>query len=570
MEKQDDAGAIGAGAAVAGAAGANGGAAAFVAVDLGASSGRVIVGRVLEGHAGEQRIELHEVNRFPNGPVDVGGTLHWDVLRLYQGITDGLRAAAGEIHARGDVLAGIGIDSWAVDYGLLDSDGALLANPVHYRDSRTAGVPDRVFAQISAADHYSVNGLQTQPFNTEFQLVAAARSALKAAAASLLLIPDLLGYWLTGEQVAEVTNASTTGLLDVRTRDWSPELLVRLEEAFGGGVGAVPAAGAGNPAAAVGPENGGPGPVAGPRGVAFAVLLPRVVEAGTVIGPLRPAVAQALGIAGNVPVIAVGSHDTASAVVAVPATGENFAYISCGTWSLVGLELDEPVLSEESREANFTNELGVDGTVRYLRNVMGLWLLQESIRTWNAAGLPADLPDLLAAAARVPALTTVIDVDSPEFLAPGDMPARIAEAAERTGQTPPQSQAETVRCILDSLALAYRRAVRQVSSLAGRTVDVVHVVGGGVRNELLCQLTADATGLPVVAGPVEGAALGNILVQARAAGVLTGDLAALRAVGARGVTLARYEPGDGVAHVPEDRWAAAEQRLAGAPATPWA
>ena len=221
------------------------------------------------------------------------------------------------------------------------------------------------------------------------------------------------------------------------------------------------------------------------------------------------------------------------------------------------------MLSEGSRAANFTNELGVDGTVRYLRNVMGLWLLQESIRTWNAAGLPADLPDLLAAAAQVPALTTVIDVDAPEFLAPGDMPARIAAAATATGQTPPQSQAETVRCILDSLALAYRRAVRQASALSGRAVDVVHVVGGGVRNELLCQLTADATGLPVVAGPVEGAALGNVLVQARAVGVLTGDLAALRAVGARGVELRRYVPGGGVSSVADEHWETAASRIVG-------
>ena len=258
----------------------------------------------------------------------------------------------------------------------------------------------------------------------------------------------------------------------------------------------------------------------------------------------------------------VGSHDTASAVVAVPAVGDDFAYISCGTWSLVGLELDRPVLTEDSRAANFTNEAGVDGTVRYLRNVMGLWVLQESLRTWNEAGLPADLPDLLAAAARVPALTTVVDVDGPAFLPPGDMPARIAAEAERTGQTPPQSQAETVRCILDSLALAYRRAVRQSSALAGKDVSVVHVVGGGVRNELLCQLTADATGLPVVAGPVEGAALGNVLVQARAAGVLSGGLADLRAVGARGLELRRYEPG--ATGGPTDRqWAAAEHRVEG-------
>ena len=267
-----------------------------------------------------------------------------------------------------------------------------------------------------------------------------------------------------------------------------------------------------------------------------------------------------VGLHGSVPVWTVGSHDTASAVVAVPAVGDDFAYISCGTWSLVGLELDRPVLTEESRAANFTNEAGVDGTVRYLRNVMGLWVLQESIRTWNEAGLPADLPDLLAAAARVPALTTVVDLDGSAFLPPGDMPARIAAEAARTGQTPPQSQAETVRCILDSLALAYRRAVRQASVLADKDVSVVHVVGGGVRNELLCQLTADATGLPVVAGPVEGAALGNVLVQARAAGVLSGGLADLRAVGARGLELRRYEPG--ATGGPTDRqWAAAEQRV---------
>lgn len=498
---------------------------AFVAVDLGASSGRVIVGRVLDLPTGEPRVELHEVNRFPNGPVEVRGTLRWDVLRLHQGVLEGLRAAGRECHARGDVLRGVGIDSWAVDHGLLDADGELLGNPVHYRDARTAGVPERVFARVGAADHYAVNGLQTQPFNTEFQLVAAAGTAQIAAARQMLLVPDLLGYWLTGVGVAEVTNASTTGLLDVRSRAWATQLLARLAVHLGD----------------------------------VAHLLPRLVEPGTVVAPLSDAVARAAGIAGGVPLVAVGSHDTASAVVAVPATTERFAYVSCGTWSLVGLELDAPVLTEASREANFTNELGVDGTVRYLRNVMGLWLLQECLRTWNEAGLPADLPDLLAAAARVPALTTVIDADSPELLAPGDMPARIAAAAARTGQTPPQSQAETVRCILDSLALAYRRAVRLASDLADREVDVVHVVGGGVRNELLCQLTADATGLPVVAGPVEGAALGNVLVQARAVGVLAGSLADLRAVGARGVELRRYEPGG--AGVPEVHWAAAEERL---------
>jgi len=482
---------------------------AFAAVDLGASSGRVIVGTVADG-----RVHLHEVNRFPNGPVRVSGSLHWDVLGLYRGILDGLRAATREAGA----LDGVGIDSWAVDYGLLDADGALVGTPFHYRDARTDGVPEKVFATIPAAELYARSGLQVQPFNTVFQLVAAQGTAALANARAMLLVPDLLGYWLTGVRVAEVTNASTTGLLDATTRTWATDVADRL-----------------------GIDTG---------------LLPPLRDAGELLGHAR----EDVGLLGSVPVWTVGSHDTASAVVAVPATSDDFAYISCGTWSLVGLELDRPVLTEESRAANFTNEAGVDGTVRYLRNVMGLWVLQESIRTWNEAGLPADLPDLLAAAARVPALTTVVDIDGPTFLPPGDMPARIAAEAARTGQTPPQSQAETVRCILDSLALAYRRAVRQASALADRSVSVVHVVGGGVRNELLCQLTADATGLPVVAGPVEGAALGNVLVQARAAGVLSGGLADLRAVGARGLDLRRYEPG-ATGGPTRAQWESAEQRV---------
>lgn len=499
---------------------------AFAAVDLGASSGRVIVGRVVD-EAGGPRVVLHEVNRFPNGPVRVPAvtagttgesTLVWDVLHLYRGVLDGLRAATREVGR----LAGVGIDSWAVDHGLLDADGRLLGNPVHYRDGRTDGVPEKVFATVPAAELYARTGLQVQPFNTVFQLVAAQGTAALAAARQALLVPDLLGAWLTGEAVAEVTNASTTGLLDATTRTWTLDVAERL-----------------------GIDTG---------------LLPPLRDPGVLLGHVRDDVRADLGHHAPLPVWTVGSHDTASAVVAVPATQPDVAYVSCGTWSLVGLELDAPVLTEASRAANFTNEAGVDGTVRYLKNVMGLWVLQETLRTWNEAGLPADLPDLLAAAAQVPALTTVVDVDAPEFLPPGDMPARLAAAAARTGQTPPQTQAEVVRCILDSLALAYRRAVRQAAELAGRDVQVVHVVGGGVRNELLCRLTADATGLPVVAGPVEGAALGNVLVQARAAGVLRGSLTDLRAVGARGLDLRRYEPGGpgmpGAAH-----WAAAESRL---------
>jgi rhamnulokinase len=285
-------------------------------------------------------------------------------------------------------------------------------------------------------------------------------------------------------------------------------------------------------------------------------LLAPLVEPGTRIGELRTEVLDSTGLTATVPVWAVGSHDTASAVVAVPAATERFAYISCGTWSLVGLELGAPVLSGESMRANFTNELGVDGTVRYLRNVMGLWLLQESLRTWTAAGLPVDLDTLLRLAAQVPAFSTVVAVDDPVFLAPGDMPARIAEAARRTGQPPPRSQPEIVRCILDSLALAHRSALLDAQRLSGHDVDVVHLIGGGARNELLCQLTADACGLAVEAGPVEASALGNILVQARAIGAAADDVPGLRALLRRTQLIRRYEPSGRTAD-----WAAAAARL---------
>jgi rhamnulokinase len=485
--------------------------ASVAAVDLGASSGRVML-----AHVGADRLELTEVNRFANEPVRLLDTLHWDVLALHRGILDGLAAAAQEA----DVLDGVGIDTWGVDYGLLDSSGALLGNPVHYRDNRTDGVMDQVLAKLDPADIYGVTGLQFLPFNTIYQLVAAAGTPQLEAARRLLLIPDLLGYWLTGAEVAEVTNASTTQLLDVRSRRWSTSLMNDV------GVNAG--------------------------------LFPPLVEPGACVGQLLPAVLEETGLSGPVPLTAVGSHDTASAIVGVPATSERFAYVSCGTWSLVGVELDAPVLTQDSRQANFTNELGVDGTVRYLQNVMGLWLLQESLRAWNATGQRHDLVTLLREAARVPTFTAVVDPDDPAFLPPGDMPTRIADACRRTGQTPPQSPAETVRCILDSLALAYRRVVRQAQKLSGREVDVVHVVGGGSRNALLCQLTADACGLPVVAGPVEATALGNVLIQARSLDAVHGDLSSLRDLLARSQQLTRYEPkGDSGA------WDAAERRIIG-------
>jgi rhamnulokinase len=469
------------------------------AVDLGASSGRVMLASV-----SPDAVTLDEVHRFDNGPVSLLGTLHWDALRLHSEVVAGLRAAA----ARRPDLASVGIDSWAVDYGLLDRDGALLGNPVHYRDSRTDGVMSTVVDKLGAESLYDTTGLQLLPFNTLFQLVAAASTLPNAE--RLLLIPDLISYWLTGVAGTEVTNASTTQLLDVRTREWSLDLIAR----------------AGLPARIFG-DLRRPGDPAG-------TVVPGVLD--------RP-----------VPVTAVGSHDTASAVVAVPADGDRFAYISCGTWSLVGVELPEPVLTQASREANFTNEAGVDGTVRYLRNVMGLWPLQECLRAWPGA----DLPTLLGEAAELPPLRVIVDVDDPAFLPPGDMPARIAAACAATGQPVPDSPAAFTRCILDSLALAHRRAVRQAQELSGHSVDAVHIVGGGARNTLLCQLTADACGLPVVAGPVEATALGNALVQARALGVVSGGLGELRALLRRTQKIDVFQATPGV----EAAWRAAESRL---------
>jgi rhamnulokinase len=465
----------------------------------------------MAAEVGAERLELTEVARFPNGPVRLRDTLHWDVLGLYRGVLDGLRAAGPELDA-------VGIDSWGVDFGLLDATGALLGNPVHHRDARTDGMPERVHGIIPPAELYAATGVQVIPINTIYQLVAAAGTPQLAAATDLLMLPDLLAYWLTGTRRAEVTNASTTGLLDVGARAWSKEVIRR---------------------AGIDPD----------------LFLP-LVEPGERIGELAPHVLTETGLSGPVPAIAVGSHDTASAVVGVPAEGERFAFISCGTWSLVGVELPAPVLTEASRAANFSNELGVDGSVRYLRNVMGLWLLQECLRAWP----DTDLLTVLDEAARAPAFGAVVDAGDPAFLAPGDMPRRIAEACRRLGQDPPADRAATVRCVLESLAVAHRRTVRQASALSGREVDVVHVVGGGARNRLLCQLTADACGLPVVAGPVEATALGNVIVQARALGAVDGDLATLRALLRATQPLERYEPrGD------ERAWMEAEHRLERAP-----
>ncbi|MBN9105111.1 MAG: rhamnulokinase [Propionibacteriaceae bacterium] len=485
----------------------------FAAADLGASSGRVILGRLEDG-----RFELTQTARFENGPVDgTDGCIHTDAPRLFADVRAGLDAA---IEASGGALESVGVDTWGVDYGRLDASGELLELPFHYRDDRTQGVPEEVFAGLPAADLYAAAGLQVMNFNTIFQLVASAGDPRWDTVDSVLLTPDLMAYWLSGTGIAEMTIASTTGLLDVAARTWSRAACEHLQRRYG---------------------------------LPLDRVLPPLVEPGTVLGPTRDGL-----LARRLEVIAVGGHDTASAVAAVPATSTDFAFISSGTWSLVGLELERPVLTEASRAADFTNELGIDGTVRYLKNVMGLWVLSESIRTWQAAGVRASLLELLTAAAELPGLTCVLDMTDPRLLPPGDMPGRLLAMAAETRQELSADPVVVTRCILDSLAVAYRRTIAKACELAGRDARTVHIVGGGCQNTLLCQLTAEATGLPVVAGPAEGTALGNLLVQARARGALAGDRTALRQVAIASCDLVEYRPGV-LPFSPAD-WDAAERR----------
>lgn len=451
------------------------GARVFGAIDIGASSGRVIAG-VIDG----DRATLFTVHRFDNRAREVRGRLRWDFTGLYREVITGLRALA----VRFPAVESIGIDTWAVDYGLLDIEGNLLAEPISYRDGRSLAAVDAVHRRVDPQTLYEINGLQFLPFNTLYQVAAEQQSSLWNRAAHIVLLPDLLAYWLTGELRTESTNASTTGFLDVRTGTWSHELFARLD---------VPS-----------------------------TLFPPLQQPGEQRGRLRSELAERTGLSHSTVVTTVGSHDTASAVVAVPAANSRFAYISSGTWSLVGVELDSPVLSEGARQANFTNEGGVDDRIRFLRNVGGLWLLQESLRTWGEA---VELNTVLAEASALPAGGPEIDVDAADFIRPGEMPQRICSAAGLPSGSCP---AVVVRCILDSLATAYRDTIKDASELSGATVETIHIVGGGSQNTLLCQLTADRSGLPVTAGPAEATALGNVLIQARAHGVVPETLEDIR------------------------------------------
>lgn len=492
-----------------------------VAIDLGASSGRVISGEV-----SNDVVRTRLIRRFSNAPVVVptqdADHLHWDVLNLWDNSLRGL----ADLQAEG--IDSVGVDTWAVDYGLLGASGELLGNPFSYRDWRTDGIPDAFFERADRDEVYRLNGVQVQSFNTMFQLLAAARdgsqrSSLKSAS-SLLMLPDLFNYWLTGQRHTEATNGSSTGLLDPGTRQWSDGICGLVEER---------------------------------GGVAVARLLAPLIEPGSIVGSVRQGLVPTWDGTSETPVVvAVGSHDTASAVAGVPAREKNWAYISCGTWSLVGLELARPVLTSSSRELNFTNELGVDGTVRFLKNIMGMWVLNSCFNRWKKCNPQLTWKELDREAARCSPLRTVIDINHPSLFTPGDMPSRIARLARATGQPVPESPGQFVRTINESLALAHAQAVRQACTLAERSVDEIHLVGGAVNNAQLCQFTADASGLPVVAGPQEATSLGNLMVQARAVGDAPADLSGLRRIIRNSVQLTTYRPDGNQA-----RWAEAATRI---------
>ena len=473
----------------------------LAAVDLGAQSGRVAVGS-LDG----DQLSVRRVHQFPNVPVRVGGTLYWDVLRLYEGVLDGLRATAKETGGRVDA---VGVDTWGVDFALLDGRGRLLANPVHHRDARSARGLELVLGAVPGRDLYERTGIQLIPINTLFQLGAMVSDGDPTLewAERLVLVPDLLHYWLSGLIACELTNATTTACLDPRANAWAVDLLKRLD---------IPTR-----------------------------LFPGLVAPGTALGPLRDDVADETRLAGGAVVVAPATHDTASAVAAVPFRRPDAAYVSAGTWSLVGVELPEPVIDDATFAANLTNEGGVAGTVRLLRNVTGLWLVHECRRTWALEGRDWSFDELVAMAEEAPPSTAVFDPDDPSFAAPGDMPKRIREFCARTRQKPPGTPGEVVRCALEAIALGHRRAVSLLSAVLGSEPSELHVVGGGAHNRLLCQWTADATGLPVIAGPADATEIGNLLVQALALGELA-SVAEAREVVRASFAPTLYEPGDRV------------------------
>lgn len=479
----------------------------ILAFDFGASSGRAMIGK----YNGET-IELEEIHRFSNDPVMVNGVMYWDTLRLFYEIKQGIVKAK---HAGG--FESIGIDTWGVDFGLLDKDGNLLESPIHYRDERTKGMLEESFKQISKEEFYNITGNQFMEINTAFQLLSLVkkRPELLERAETLLFTPDLFTYMLTGIKSTEYSIASTSQLLDAKAGKFSERVI----EALG-----IPKK-----------------------------IFTDIVPCATVVGPLSDAVCEELGVE-KVNVTAVASHDTQSALIAVPAKEKDFIFISCGTWSLLGTELDEPVINEKSEKYNITNEGGYGNTATFLKNIIGLWLIQESRRQWIREGQEYDFGTLEKMAKETELLKCFIDPDAPEFVPQGNIPRRIREYCKNTNQPIPESIGEMVRCINESLALKYRKALEEIEDCTGKTYDTIYMVGGGTQSKLLCQFTANSCGRKVVAGPVEATVLGNLVLQLVASGDVK-DLYEARTLIANSQKIDVYEPQD------QDLWNQAYERF---------
>ncbi len=446
----------------------------FLALDLGAESGRGMVGFLEDG-----KFRLEEIHRFLNGPVRVGESLFWDVLRIWEEVKTSIKLTAQKYGK----LGGIGVDTWGVDFALLGKGDILLGNPYHYRDKRTNGMLEEAFRRVPKEKIYFRTGIQFIQLNTLYQLLAmrVESSPLLEIAETFLMMPDLFNFWLTGVKVNEFSIATTSQFYNPVQGDWDRELLEEMDI----------------------PHH----------------YLQKIVPSGTVLGELLPSVGEEVGVKG-VPVVAVACHDTGSAVAAAPGEGENWAYISAGTWMLMGVEIKEPIINQRSFELNFTNEGGVGGTFRFLKNIMGLWLVQESRRTWASRGEEYSYSELTKMAENARPFPSILEPDHPSFLPPGDMPARIANFCQKTGQEPPQTKGEIIRCVLESLALKCRWVMEKIEEMMGKRLEKIHIFGGGSQNPLLCQFIADATNRLVLAGPAEATATGNALVQALALGYI--------------------------------------------------
>lgn len=483
----------------------------YLAFDFGAASGRAILGIV-----SRDKLELEEIHRFPNQPITIFRHMYWNILTLFDELKKGLALVAQKGHRD---LAGIGVDTWGVDFGFVGKDDTLLGNPVAYRDKRTDGMMEKAFGKLARQEIYTLTGIQFLKLNTLYQLfsMVQSNSPLLGIAQNLLFMPDLFNYLMTGEKCSEYTIASTSQLLNARTKKWEQNLFSKLN-------------------------------------LPYSIMAP-IVAPGTVLGLLSKDLSDETGLS-RVEVIAPACHDTAGAVAAVPAQSDDWAYLSSGTWSLIGIEVEEPIINEESLNNNFTNEGGADHKIRFLRNTMGLWLLQQVRKTWERQGESVSYDDMISIAEKAPPFKCIIDPDDALFLNPPDMPAAIAEYCRKNQQPIPENRGEVVRSILESLALKYRFIIEKINAMRNRPVETLHIVGGGSQNEMLNQFSANATGLPVIAGPAEATATGNILIQAMAKKELD-SLQQGRELVARSFPMKRYEPQD------QERWNEVYEKVKG-------